>query len=59
MSATPRSAALEALAALCCDSAQGCHLARPMPADVMRELLMPSNGTVVPMHKVRRNRSFG
>ncbi len=49
---------VEALSALGCDSAQGFHLARPMPADVMREMLMPSSGIVVPLHKVRRTRGL-
>jgi EAL domain-containing protein (putative c-di-GMP-specific phosphodiesterase class I) len=49
---------VEALAALGCDSAQGFHLARPMPAEVMREMLMPSSGIVVPLHKARRTRGL-
>jgi EAL domain-containing protein (putative c-di-GMP-specific phosphodiesterase class I) len=49
---------VEALSALGCDAAQGFHLARPMPSEVMREMLMPSSGIVVPLHKARRQRGL-
>jgi len=47
---------LEALSALGCDAAQGYHVARPMPAEVLRELLLPARGTVVPLRAARRRR---
>ncbi len=45
---------LEALVALGCDAAQGHHVARPVPAEVLRELLLPSSGKVVPLRAARR-----
>jgi EAL domain-containing protein (putative c-di-GMP-specific phosphodiesterase class I) len=50
---------LDELARLGCDAVQGYHIARPMPAEVLREMLLPDTGVVVPIRHSRTRRISG
>lgn len=45
---------LEAVRALGCDAAQGWHVSRPVPGAQLREMLLPADGSVVPLRAARR-----